>query len=219
LNIRVIQQEYLLQIIIVTPFISKYLVDVLKAFMPESVRNSLTKDQTQKAFKDECRGIHNRIIIAKENHKTISDFLNSFEYTVLESSTSLMLGDTICFFEHDDGTFSPFDFKPVKNIFMPISSNKILVGFKRGIYPQINFHHINYHNACCCSDSFVHSSESDEIQSLVNFIGMAFEPLQKEMAKRNISLVKDLFLSQFNNFLDDELPSEYITEYLGSKFV
>ncbi len=219
LNIRVIQQEYLLQIIIITPFIFKYLVDVLKASMPESLKNSLTNDQTQKAFKDECRGIHNRIIIAKENHKTISDFLNSFEYTVLESSTSLILGDTICFFEHDDGTFSPLDFKPVKNIFMPISSNKILVGFKRGICPQINFHHINYHNACCCSDSFVHSSESDEIQSLVNFIGMAFEPLQKEMAKRNISLVKDLFSSQLNNFLDDELPSEYITENLGSRFV
>jgi Protein of unknown function (DUF4238) len=214
LKIRVIQQEYLLRIML-APFVFKYLVDVLKAFMPESLRNSLTNDQTQKAFKDECKGIHNRTIIAKENHKTISQFLARFEYTVIKSNISLILGDTICFFEHDDGTFSPFDFKPVKNIFMPISSNKILVGFRKGIYPQINFHQINYHNACCCSDSFVHSMKSNEIQNLVNFIARAFQPLQKKMAKNNISIIRDLLLLQFNNCLDDELLNKSINEHFA----
>ncbi len=202
---RMLQHNYFFRIYL-TSFIINSCINFLRGILANNTGNSHTD------FKSQSRDIHNKIIITENNYQLVAKYLNDFQWIVLKSQNCLILGDTICFFENQGGGFSPFDDNSIKNIYMPISSHKLLVGFKGNLSPTINFLEINSQNARCCYNSFVCSQKSDEIQSLVNLIGENFKPIQEKIFRANNLLINRSFFSQFSAYF---VANPYAKQMLG----
>jgi Protein of unknown function (DUF4238) len=197
--------------IYLTPFIINSCVNFLKEILAIHAKNN------NNDLKSQSRDTHNKIIIAEKNHQLVAESLSDFQWVVIKSQHCLILGDSICFFESQDGKFSPFDDDLIKNIYMPISSHKLLVGFKGIHSPAINSEQINHQNARCCHNSFVFSENSDEIQSLVNLIGENFKPVQQKVFRSNNLSVNHSILSQFSAHFAANPYAKQMLDYLRIK--
>ena len=187
---KMLQHKYFLRIYSI-PFVMSSGINFLKEIL------AIHLEKTHVSSKSQSKDIHNKIIIDDNNHQLISESLGDFKWIVLKSQHHLILGDTVCFFEHQDGRFSPFDDGLIKNVYMPISSHKLLVGFKGDYSPKVSFEQINYQNARCCHRSFICAKNSDEIYSLVNLIEGNLKPVQQKVFRDNNSLTKRHIFSQF----------------------
>lgn len=205
-----LRHNFFLRIYLI-PFIINSCIIFLKEILAIHSKNS------KNDLKSQSRDAHNKIIIAENNHQLVAESLSDFQWVVVKSQHCLILGDSICFFESQDGRFSPFDDAPIENIYMPISSCKLLVGFK-GIHPPvINYERINHHNARCCHNSFVSSENSDAIQSLVNLIGENFKPVQQKIFRSsNLSFNRSIF-SQFTAHFAANPYAKQMLDYLRVK--
>jgi Protein of unknown function (DUF4238) len=103
-----------------------------------------------------------------------ADDYASLNWSVVESDCSLILGDIGCLFEvAGEVRFKSLDDKgdEIKNIYLPISSNRILIGTSGFISGQINFEEINNAIVHCSRDFFVYSAFSEEKESLISDLG------------------------------------------------
>ncbi len=207
---KMLQDHYFLRIYL-TSFIMNSCISFLKEILVIHVENS------HDDLKSQSRDAHNKIIIAEDNHQLVAEFLSDFKWVILKSQHCLILGDTVCFFKSQDDKFSSFDNDLVKNIYMPISSEKLLVGFKGSLSPEINFDQINYENARCCYNSFVCSEESDKIQILVNLIGENFNPVQQKVFKSVNSSINHSIFSQFFEHFVENCDNKQMLDYLRDK--
>ena len=107
----------------------------------------------------------------------------SLHWFVGKSATPLVLGDFGCMFEMDGARkFRTFNSKdgPIKNIFLPISSNRVLVGTSLPTVPMIDSSVINSATAECCRESFISSEPSPAFDGLIPLIGEKSEIISRE---------------------------------------
>lgn len=100
--------------------------------------------------------------------------LQSLRWFVCESMTPLIFGDVGCVFE----TAGVRRFKPVpaendaiRNVFLPLSSGRMLIGTSLSLIPQVDFNLINEAIAKCSGEFFVCSVATSENNRLVASVG------------------------------------------------
>jgi Protein of unknown function (DUF4238) len=185
-------------------------------FAVEIVKMHVNNDRQD--LKRQSKDIHNKIIISENSHEIVAEFCMGFNWTVMTSGIDLILGDTICFFGNKDGTFSPFDSKQVSRIFVPISSRKMLVGFKGRIHKNIDFRQLNYHNSCCSYAEFICCSKTEESEQLVNYIGLNFKNQQNTFIESNNVITDNLLKFWISQASVGQANKKYLLEYISSKY-
>ena len=80
----------------------------------------------------------------------------------VKEPNSYILSDSLVMFQHTDGNYSSFWAvnEEIKYVFLPISSQHLLVGTKAIEAPLINPEDINYASACLSSDFFISSQNT-----------------------------------------------------------
>jgi hypothetical protein len=118
----------------------------------------------------------------------------SLQWLICESENSLILGDAGCLFE----TAGAKRFKPVpdkddviKNIFLPISRNQMLIGTSLSSTPQVDYKLLNEITAKCSEKFFVCSENSFEHNRLIPFIGKQSEILSKKELEQFLTEMAD----------------------------
>lgn len=93
---------------------------------------------------------------------------------LIDSKFPLILGDIGCMFEFFTGKiFRSIDFgeDEIRNVFLPISDKKLLLGTSRDTIPHIDINIINEEIAKCSREFLISSKWSNDILSLVPLIG------------------------------------------------
>lgn len=137
--------------------------------------------------------------ILKEAHiKTLSlntaPVLRVEQYTNLrwftyKSSIPLILGDIGCLFEVDNiKRFKTLNENNdnIKNIFLPISSDTMIVGTSLDDLPDINIQDLNKHVVEFCRDFFICSNYSEDILNLSLLLGNKSELITKCEIEKNV---------------------------------
>ncbi len=103
----------------------------------------------------------------------IEDY-SGLSWFVISVKTSLILSDAGCLFEVvGKRRFRLFDDSKENliNVFLPLSSQKLLVGSKYRILPNFGINLLNKVAACCSYDLFISSENSTDRLKLSNLIG------------------------------------------------
>jgi hypothetical protein len=129
---------------------------------------------------------------------------NSLKWSVCNSTIPLILGDVGCLFEVSGKRYKSLDSKEdeIKNIFLPISSNKILVGTSSNHKPKINFKHFRKIYAEHSREYFVCSKNSREMESLSSNLGKKAKILTEEEMEQ---IIESVFLSDYINCKESTL--------------
>jgi hypothetical protein len=172
-------------------------------------------DDRQK-LKKRSKNAHNEIIASEDNHENVSIFFMGFDWEVITSDIDLILGDTICFFENTDGTFSIFNGKQVRRIFMPISSRKMLIGFKGELLESIDFRRLNYHNSCCSYAEFICCSKTAESEQLINYIGTNFKYYQNKFIWGYNTIINNSLTFWISQACVEQPNEEYLLESISN---
>lgn len=113
--------------------------------------------------------------------------LKSLKWFISKSDIPLILGDMMCLFE----TAGPKRFKSlndksdaIKNVYLPIASDRMLVGTSLYEIPQMDFNVINEAIAKCSKEFFICSESSTEIMKLLSLIGIESDIISKEELER-----------------------------------
>ena len=167
------------------------------------------KTELQLMFQRIFSGIRMRVpTMVKEGHiKALAkslvpeprvDDYRSLHWFVGKSEAPFVLGDFGCMFEIDAArrfrTFNNED-DPIKNIFLPLSSNQILVGTSLPTVPMIDGKVINYATVKCCREFFLSSEPSPVFDGLTSLMGEESEIISKEELE---AIVTELFDSPNN---------------------
>lgn len=177
------------------PLIMPALLDTQKTEMSKFFRRfmEVVKIVTPKAIKEgHIKGLSQTLIpeLRVETYRGLRWFLS-------DSGGPLILGDIGCLFEFMGGKrFRSIDLTDddIKNIFLPISNGKVLMGTSLAAIPHMDLNVINEEIAKCSREFFISSKRSVDILSLVPFIGNESEIISKEeletIAKENIKNFK-----------------------------
>lgn len=123
---------------------------------------------------------------------------HSLRWFIYESPYSLILGDVGYLFETTGAktfTFINEKHDEIKRIFLPISSNRMLIGTWLSYLPQFDFNFINQVTAKCSREFFICSEHSADKNHLISYIGKEstmvsrdeMEWLLKELARDFVS--------------------------------
>jgi hypothetical protein len=95
------------------------------------------------------------------------------KWFVCDSSMSLVLGDVGCLFKISGDKYKPLDDEKdkIKNIFLPISSSKMLVGTSSPQKPKIDFNHFTTIYVEHSREYFICSKGSQKTKSLLFSLG------------------------------------------------
>jgi hypothetical protein len=111
----------------------------------------------------------------------------SLRWLICKSETPLILGDAGCIFE----TAGAESFKSllnkddvIKNVFLPVSHNQMLIGTSLPAVPHIDFHFLNEATAKSSEKFFVSSKNSSEHTRLIPFIGKESQIISKKELER-----------------------------------
>jgi hypothetical protein len=129
---------------------------------------------------------------------------NSLKWFACDSNTPLILGDVGCLFEIPGNRYKSLDNREdeIKNIFLPISSNKILVGTSSNHKPKINFKHLRRFYAEHSREYFVCSKSSKEMQELSSSLGKKAKMLTEEEMEQ---IIESLPLVNYINYKSSAL--------------
>jgi hypothetical protein len=111
----------------------------------------------------------------------------SLRWLTCKSETPLILGDAGCLFETagTDGFKSLLDKDDViKNVFLPVSHNQMLIGTSMPAVPRIDVHFLNEAAAKSSEKFFVSSKNSSEHTRLIPFIGKESQIISKKELER-----------------------------------
>lgn len=110
-----------------------------------------------------------------ENYQELSWF-------VIKADRSLILGDAGCLFEvAQKANFVSLNSKgdKLKNVFLPISSNTLVLGTSLSAPPSIDFQYLNEQIVKCSREFFICEEASQEVLSMHSFLGENAEILSK----------------------------------------
>jgi hypothetical protein len=145
-----------------------------------------------KAFRED----HIKSLAKNPSPQPRADEYGELKWFVRESESPLILGDTGCLFEIvGERRFKPIDDKGDKltNIFLPISSNKLVVGTAFSAVPQIDATTLNKAMAKCSYEYFVCSESAPEKAALSSTIGKWSGILsEKEMEQLLGEIIRDI---------------------------
>ncbi len=98
---------------------------------------------------------------------------NSLKWFVCSSNIPLVLGDVGCLFKISGNKYKSLDDKKdkIKNIFLPISSSKMLVGTSSNQKPKIDFNHFTTIYVEHSREYFICSKSSQKMKSLLFSLG------------------------------------------------
>lgn len=142
--------------------------------------------QIKNILPDAVREGHIRALAAKPVSKQRIERYNLFHWFVCVSKNPLILGDVGCLFETSGiKKFKSIDYKNdgTKNIFLPISTEKMLIGTSLSILPQVDFKAINEAIAKCSREFFIcyiSSEFSPDVAYLHSLIGEEPEIISQE---------------------------------------
>lgn len=104
----------------------------------------------------------------------------SLRWYIFYSKSPFILGDVICLFELKDNTYNFIDDnKEIKNIFLPISTNKILIGTTKKSKPKINLKKLKQIYVKHCQDYFISEISNKEMDALCPYIGESSDIISK----------------------------------------
>lgn len=168
---------------------------MLKMLRPEVVVAQMDKDISQYAFLFSALGpmLLERIpTIVKEGHiKALAKSLipeprvedyRKLNWFVVKADKPLVLGDVGCLFEvaaKKKFISSSGKEDDLRNIYLPISTDTLVVGATSPTVPQIDFQAINENFVKCSRDFFVSRESSSELQKLLTVLGTEAEILSK----------------------------------------
>jgi uncharacterized protein DUF4238 len=180
---------------------------MLMILRPELVVAQMDKDIAQYAFMFSALGpmlLEKLPTIAKESHiKALAKSLipeprvedyRKLNWFVYKSSEPLILGDVGCLFEvAGKKNFISLSSKEddLKNIFLPISADTLVVGTVSATIPQIDFKAINENFAKSSREFFVYREPSPETQRLFTILSTEAEIFSKDEIEQ---LVKEVIL-------------------------
>lgn len=102
---------------------------------------------------------------------------------VIKANKTLILGDVGCLFEVENNekyfSLNNKDDK-LKSVYLPISSDTLIVGTTLSAPPVIDFRHLNEKFAKCSRDYFICRESTSEIGNLQAFLGVEAEIFSKE---------------------------------------
>jgi Protein of unknown function (DUF4238) len=129
---------------------------------------------------------------------------NLLKWFVCDSNIPLILGDVGCLFEVSENRYKSLDDREdeIKNIFLPISSNKILVETSSNHKPKINFKHFRRFYAEHSREYFVCSKSSKEMQELSSSLGKKAKMLTEEEMEQ---IIESLPLVNYINYKSSAL--------------
>lgn len=159
------------------------LIDLVRANAPDLVEELLP--HMQGVFNVLINNVKTILPIAiKEGHikallkdpapESRSLAYETLSWFVRESPIPLILGDISCFFETEEQRrFKPLNDKGdrILNVFLPISTNKLLVGTKHSNGTAVDFGSVNEAMAKCSYEYFVASTTNPENGRLASCIG------------------------------------------------
>jgi hypothetical protein len=167
--------------------------DLIKIYAQYAVAASATH------FESLFKGLEQRVanIVADAHRKSLSERLTDFrgsrvelfkslQWAVLKTEKRLVLGDSVAFSELEDGLFKPVT-EPqdsVLRVWIPISTNQILVGSRNNKAPILDVEHINRASASCSFDAFCAFDGPREHESMISQIRMATFTLDQAEAER-----------------------------------
>ena len=113
----------------------------------------------------------------------VAERYKNYVWTV-QSCENLILGDTACVIEREDGSFRGIDDTdhPARNIFLPICSNLALIG-SAGPIPLVQSSRLNEASAKSSWEFFIASERNSAIDMLHNQIGEWAEFISKDQAE------------------------------------
>jgi hypothetical protein len=180
---------------------------MLMILRPELVVAQMDKDIPQYAFMFSALGpmlLEKLPTIAKEGHiKALAKSLipeprvedyRKLNWYLCKSSEPLILGDVGCLFEVEGKKkFISLSGKEdvLKNIFLPISADTLVVGTVSAAMPRIDFKSINENFAKYSRDFFVSRESSSEMLKLLAILGTEAEILSKDEIEQ---LVREVIL-------------------------
>jgi len=165
---------------------------LIKRKLPELLRTQKNEMLTyyQNTFKNIKNGLPQ--IIKQEHIKGLlkqlipSPRLEDYQkltWIILYTEKSIILGDMGCLSETmKTDTFKVLTFKDdiIKNIFLPISDNKLLMGTSLAELPDLDINLLLERIAKHSREFFISSKKSNELSSMVSLIGSEKQLLNKE---------------------------------------
>lgn len=121
----------------------------------------------------------------------------TFRWFVYKSTQPLILGDYGCLFEiQDTKNFKSITVSDevIENIFLPIASDRLLVGVSKSPPSAINMDRINQTTAKCCKDFFISPCVSSNLHGFAELIGSESEMIGSGELDR---MVGDLIAEEF----------------------
>lgn len=144
------------------------------------------------------REAHNKALAKAPVSEVRAQKYEKHRFSVHETTSSLILGDTACVFEQQNSTdyrFCPFDdgSPAAVNVFLPISSHRILVGTTLRESAPNDAKRFNQIAASCSFEYFV-SCDGQEMKSLTTLIGSKAEIIeQSEFDRLKDSFIESLY--------------------------
>jgi hypothetical protein len=135
------------------------------------------------------RETHITALAESPDPKIRADMYQGLRWFICSSNSPLILGDTGCLFEIDGSRrFKSFHDKTdiIKHIFLPIASNKILIGCQSEL-SKINFKTINEAIAKSSREFFISSEYSESHNSLLPLIGKESELMKQAELKQIVN--------------------------------
>ncbi|MBX7171977.1 MAG: DUF4238 domain-containing protein [Pyrinomonadaceae bacterium] len=182
------------------------LPNIVKLMLPEIVESEKGNianffkeffEQTTKIIPEGIKRGQINSIIKSPNPEWIVEFCERLEWFIVTVNQSLILGDTVCIFEviNEVRKFKPIIEKNdnISTIFLPISSNRLLIGTHENILDKINTEELNSIIAKCSFQQFICSESTQENLNHKNSIGLWSGIMsQEEMERLRNEMLDDL---------------------------
>jgi hypothetical protein len=147
----------------------------------EEVRQNL--DNFQDHFRDMIADGHRQALQKRLQYFSGSrvDQLRALSWSVIDTSSPVILGDSVVFVELVDGQFKPCSEQgdELYIVWLPISSSRVLAGAAVAQF-SVDTQRINRGAACCSFDSFCANVGPERFQSLIPSIRSSILRLDKE---------------------------------------
>jgi hypothetical protein len=171
-------------------FLNKY-----KALTEMALQTFIAKYKSK--LLEKLKESHSRVLAKEPLPEGRDQDYQLLRWFICGSENRLILGDTGCLFETAGAKrFKSLPEKDdvIKNVFLPVSYNRMLIGTALSSVPQIDFNLINEATAKCSKEFFICSESSSVKTHLIPSIGTEseivskkeLEQLLKEMAKGGI---------------------------------
>lgn len=190
--------------------VKKALTQLTKSFLSnEETKNEIgdslkelfsqTFDESNPLYPQSIREGHNKSLAENTIPLTRVKKYEEFDWFVYNTDSSVILGDEACIFrETGEKRFKPScDIEKTAQVYLPISSNQILIGTDNQDEIEIDVKILNEAIARCSYEQFISSEKSDDKLSLIEFIGVDSYIASEEEVTKELDEIRNNFGMMF----------------------